>query len=347
LKAHIVRKHSSQKSECGQNVKTPENLGHINKENGAFVKNKGHDVKNSEQNVKNNKENIENDKFKCDKCDKQLSCKKTFNNHIKTCKGVKSALECHNCHEIFASRQSKAYHLKKCTSQALILSPPQETATTEPVSTPKISHINNSTVNTGTMNSHNNTVNNIIIACNPGSGDMIEFITNHITNPELKELIAPIINSQRCTPEMVETYTRHLLTNPENRCIEKTNLRSIHSKVHVGNNKWQTKHDKEVLPYYATSVANNMDITLKERLEDDKTLVDRRTLKAIEKYLDYMSEKGYCNDAELGKQMQQEFYEIKHRLKAVIYDTTVDTTVEPSPQTEAAEVELPKSDATD
>jgi hypothetical protein len=66
-------------------------------------------------NVKNNEENIETDKFKCDKCDKQLSCKKTLNNHIKICKGVKSALECHNCHEIFASRQSKAYHLNKCT----------------------------------------------------------------------------------------------------------------------------------------------------------------------------------------------------------------------------------------
>ena len=277
--------------------------------------------------------------IQCEKCLKILSTKPILKRHMKICKGITTPYECHICHEIFKNAYSKSRHLKKCTSQALILSPPQETSTTESVSTPKISHINNSTVNTGTMNSHNNnTVNNIIIACNPGSGDMIEFITNHITNPELKELIAPIINSQRCTPEMVETYTRHLLTNPENRCIEKTNLRSIHSKVHVGNNKWQTKHDKEVLPYYATSVANNMDITLKERLEDDKTLVDRRTLKAIEKYLDYMSEKGYCNDEALGKQMQQEFYEIKHRLKAVIYDTTVEPPP-PSPQTAATDVE--------
>jgi hypothetical protein len=51
-----------------------------------------------------------------------------------------------------------------------------------------------------------------------------------------------------------------------------------------------------------------------------------------------MSEKGYCNDEALGKQMQQEFYEIKHRLKAVIYDTTVESPP-PSPQTAATYVE--------
>jgi hypothetical protein len=275
-------------------------------------------VKNTEQNVKNNEEIVETDKFKCDMCDKQLSCKKTLNNHTKTCKGVKSALECHNCHEIFASRQSKAYHLKKCTSQTLILSLPQETPTTESVSTPKICHINNSMVNTGNINSNNNT--NIIIAFKPENGDMIEFITKHITNPELKEIIAPLSNGSKCSSEMVETYTRHLLTNPENRCIEKTNMRSTHSKVHVGNNKWQTKHDKDAIPYYASSVANNMDLTIKERLSDDKTLVDRRTLKSIEKFLDYMSDKGYCNDKALEKEMQQEFQEITQRLKAAIYD---------------------------
>jgi len=335
MKRHCVKIHSCEYIVLGAIVEKSganvEKTGAIVEKTGAIVENCGAIV----------------EVFSCTTCGKEYKNKRYLNSHMTNCKGVLNPLECHICHKVFNTRSAKSKHCVKCTSQALILSPPQETSTAEPVSTPKISHINNSTVNTGTMNSHNNTVNNIIIACNPGSGDMIEFITNHITNPELKELIAPIINSQRCTPEMVETYTRHLLTNPENRCIEKTNLRSIHSKVHVGNNKWQTKHDKEVLPYYATSVANNMDITLKERLEDDKTLVDRRTLKAIEKYLDYMSEKGYCNDEALGKQMQQEFYEIKHRLKAVIYDTTVDTTVEPPPQTEAAEVKLPKSDITD
>ena len=65
-----------------------------------------------------------------------------------------------------------------------------------------------------------------------------------------------------------------------------------------------------------------MDLTIKERLSDDKTLVDRKTLKAIEKFLDYMSDKGYCNDKSLEKEMQQEFQEITQRLKAVIYDTS-------------------------
>jgi len=33
-------------------------------------------------------------------------------------------------------------------------------------------------------------------------------------------------------------YTKKILDNPENRCIKKTNLRSIYSQIHIGDNKW-------------------------------------------------------------------------------------------------------------
>ena len=271
-------------------------------------------VENNITNVEKNGANVE--LFNCTKCSKNYKNKRYLTTHIINCKGIKNSLECHICHKIFNTRSAKSKHISVCTSKALIARDSNDTiaGTT----------INNNTLNnsgTITTNSNNNTVNNItIISCKPDSNnkELIEFITKHISNPDLQKIIES--NGNKCSPEMVESYTRHLLTNPENRCIEKTNMRSIHSRVHVGEGKWHYKHDKELLPYYACSVANNMDQTIKERLGDDTNLLDRRTLKAIERYLDYMSDKGYCNDADLEKDMRQEFHDIKHRLKAVIYE---------------------------
>ena len=99
-------------------------------------------------------------------------------------------------------------------------------------------------------------------------------------------------------------------------------MRSVHSKIHVGGNKWQTRHDKYIYPKLVCDVANGFDILIKQRLEDDKRLLDRITLKQMEKFLDYMSDKGYCNDEILGKEMHQTFYELVHRVKSAVYDTT-------------------------
>jgi hypothetical protein len=280
-------------------------------------------VENNITNVENSEANVENfTLFNCTKCSKNYKNKRYLTTHIINCKGVKNPLECHICHKVFNTRSAKSKHISVCTSKALIAHDLNEPSSIN-------NTINNNTLNnSGTITSNsNNTVNNItIISCKPDSNnkELIEFITKHISNPDLQKIIEPVSNGNRCSPDMVESYTRHLLTNPENRCIEKTNMRSIHSRVHVGEGKWHYKHDKDLLPYYACSVANNMDQTIKERLGTDTNLLDRRTLKAIERYLDYMSDKGYCNDADLEKDMRQEFHDIKHRLKAVIYELSND-----------------------
>jgi hypothetical protein len=331
LKVHIVRKHSSQKP--GENAEAPNSV--IIAQNSVIpASNSVISASESPRSVQNSLINIETaivtkKIFKCTKCDKNLTRQSLLVKHEEKCNGPIHPFECTMCRRIFNSKSTKFRHMKICEPKALVAVNTSATNNTVPQTISTLN--NNGTINNNQNNinnSHNTTHNtNIIIAFKPENGDMIEFITKHITNPELKQIIAPIKNGEKCTPEMVETYTRHLLTNPENRCIEKTNLRSIHSKVHMGDNKWQTKHDKDALPYYACSVANNMDQTIKERLSDDKKLIDSATLKAIEKYLDYMSDKGYCNNADLAKEMQQDFYEITHRLKAVIYDTRDDGAV--------------------
>jgi 5-methylcytosine-specific restriction endonuclease McrA len=124
LKAHVVRKHSSENSQSGQlvqneghNVKNPEILGQLVKETRSFVKNNGQDVKNPEE-IDNNavSEAIESTTlFKCEKCLKILSTKPILKRHMKICKGITTPYECHICHEIFKNSYSKSRHLKKCT----------------------------------------------------------------------------------------------------------------------------------------------------------------------------------------------------------------------------------------
>ena len=60
--------------------------------------------------------------FKCEKCEKVLSCKRNLERHVKTCSGVGS-LQCPICKISFNTRQSKCYHMKKNNC-----SPPEDTS---------------------------------------------------------------------------------------------------------------------------------------------------------------------------------------------------------------------------
>ena len=50
----------------------------------------------------------------CKKCSKNFKSLKGFKKHEDICKGVSNPLECHHCHHIFATPQSKSKHIKIC-----------------------------------------------------------------------------------------------------------------------------------------------------------------------------------------------------------------------------------------
>ena len=54
------------------------------------------------------------DELKCTRCDKKFINKYTFNRHTNVCKGVSNILECHFCHKVYSSIQSKSNHIKNC-----------------------------------------------------------------------------------------------------------------------------------------------------------------------------------------------------------------------------------------
>jgi hypothetical protein len=57
---------------------------------------------------------VTNTNLACQKCLKNFKSFKGLKKHQNKCKGVSNPLECHYCHRIFATAQSKSKHLKIC-----------------------------------------------------------------------------------------------------------------------------------------------------------------------------------------------------------------------------------------
>ena len=74
-------------------------------------------IKNETNNIKNGTNNIikKNTIFNsCSKCQKNFKSYNGYKKHQNICKGVVNILECHYCHKVLATQQSKSTHLKKC-----------------------------------------------------------------------------------------------------------------------------------------------------------------------------------------------------------------------------------------
>jgi len=261
--------------------------------------------------------------FKCEKCEKILSTSTTLRNHKEICKGVKTSLECPKCHKIFSSRQSKSYHLKSCNYEKSLIpiSDDKQVNNTNNI-------INNTTNISGNQNNTiNNTVNNItILAVNPNKLDDLEFVTDHITNPQLKNILKithqDVTDAKKVT--MLEAYMRELMNNPINKCIQKTNLQNSFSKIHTGENNWTVKHDKELYPLITCNVAQGFSDLMIERNDAERMIKTERKLQELKEFLDYMADEGYRNDniETINHQTHLLFRELVQRIKGVVFEVT-------------------------
>lgn len=312
LTRHVVRKHpvlglnEENIAESGENIaKTPENIAKLG------------------ENIANNKNHTQ-----CERCTKILSCKKTLMSHIKICKGVKNPLECHNCNIVFINPSAKSRHLKSCTERALITVP--QSSSPQSQSQPTSITNNNTTNNTtNIIENQTNTINNTnitIIAVDPNKLDELAFVTDHITNPELKKILKLTHKdiSDEKKVSMIETYMRHLMTNPVNKCIQKTNMQNCFSKVHIGEDNWEVKHDKELYPKLTCNVAQGFSGLMVERNEETNMIKTERKLEELRAFLDYMSDEGYRNDSNesINHQTHLLFKELVQRIKGVVFEVT-------------------------
>ena len=312
LKRHCVTKHSQV---INRAILSNENTT-LFTEN---VASSGENVASSGENVASGGENVANN-HQCINCKKIFKRLRNLNYHLEICTGTDNSLECHICNKVFNLRSTKSRHIKSCQTKAII---PINNTVNIPTNDNTNIGVNG---NNNTINS-NNTINNItnnnnntynIIVYKPNGNDTMEFITDHITKNDFKSLFIDNPSEK----ELVENYARQLLSNPMNQCIKKTNMRSIHSQVHVGNNNWHTRHDKDIYPKLVCDVAQTFDEFIKQKKDEDNLIISKRMVKEIERFLDYMSDKGYCNDEILGKEMKYTFKELVYSIKAITFDNT-------------------------
>jgi len=258
----------------------------------------------------------------CEICEKILSSKRNYLNHIDICKGKINTLQCIYCNEIFTLSPAKYRHQKICKkriqSNDLII--PNEEANTI-IGT----NINNTIINgsiVGTIENQNNintsNVQNINIVVY--NNDPTEKFLNdsHIDN----NAISRIINEQNVL-ETLNNYNRELFSLKENQCIRKTNMRSSDSQIHLGNNKWEIRKDSEIFPKLMCSSANSFSeiLTLK-RLS--------KRYPELDKLLHYVGEEGYINTDDINEEkiVKDLFKDSVSSFIRIIYNITKDNNIE-------------------
>lgn len=276
----------------------------------------------------------------CTRCGATFTRKSSLWRHNSRCKGVPTdPLECVLCMKRFSSNKSKCRHERICIEVAA--SRKQVINTTN--------NTNNHTTNNDNRTINNNTLgkqhiqsggvaidsltNNInIIAFKPGDNEQLQLITEHITADVLKQLVRMSENS-----DVLTSYTEHLLDNPRNRCVKKTNLRTGHSEVHVGNNEWKIFQDKQVYPKLVADVAS----CFADFLNGHRRQMNHATFMRLVEFVDYMSDQGYCNtdDREKEREIKASYRDILQRTKYTCYNATKQTDDKPNSVSEA--VELP------
>lgn len=251
---------------------------------------------NTEKQINKNHDTI------CYKCNKSFSNKYSLIRHNNVCKGVSSSFECHYCNKKFKSLQSKHVHIKKCKikyeEKQLIENKTKESKKEE------VNIINNISINNGLIN--NNITNVIIYDPNNINNSILK--TDHI-NLEFINKLLKIKEKDALT-----LYTKKIFDNPDNRCIKKTNLRSMFSQVHVGENKWNTWYDTDIYPKFISDISNCLGDLLISKIPN------RNIINKLLEFIDYMAEDGYCNNEEISEEIKKEYKKQIQKTKAVIYD---------------------------
>jgi hypothetical protein len=259
-------------------------------------------------NVDSSLSNVDNgiDPPKCTDCDKTFATKYTLSKHGSKCKKTKRPFECQVCHNVLGSFSAKSRHLQVCKTKN------QEVDTLIGASG---SHNNISTVN-GDHNTNTQINNNItIVVFKPESSDPTSFVMDHIDPKEFGRQITDTNDR-----DAVLAYTKALLENPSNRCVKKTNMRSSHSSVHIGENKWETRSDRVVYPSLVTQVANCFTDFLNGKRTE--LMMQRGALRRLQEFADYMADNGFCADEDSQDEVKKGHTLLVQETKGLIFDSS-------------------------
>lgn len=244
----------------------------------------------------------------CEACKKPFLTQWNLDRHKLVCKGAKiTPFTCEICNGMFTHRSSKSRHMKQCKAKS-------------------VSNVNNSTVTNTTnitmnTNSHNSTVNHInLIVFNPND---MRLLNDHIDIDELKKIMLINPNDQR---DVVRKFGRAMLRRPENRCVRKKTLRTPHSQVHVGGNKWEHRLDTDIFPQLTSTLADNL-VDLMHTKDGEKGFKQfRRMFKRFFPYIESIADNGYSNsaDEELNERILRDFKTLARDMKLIVADSNED-----------------------
>ena len=238
----------------------------------------------------------------CDKCDKVFTRTYGLNKHKEKCKGKINPLECNFCKKVFSLPSAKCRHQKICKEK----DKPNESNANTIIQTQNNIENQNITNNITNNNITNNTIN--IIAFDPE--EECNFVKTEAFTKHIKDLLMRYTNDIK----LIQQYNRGLFMIKENQCVKKTNLRSVHSKVHLGEDKWQMMLDKNIYPKLVSDYANDFcNFILSHKRERHRSL---------ERKLDCIADGGYINDEEeVQKKLAKDYNNLVHDLKLLAYET--------------------------
>ena len=257
---------------------------------------------------------------KCPNCYKEFVSIFNCKRHMNKCKGVKKTNECHLCNKIFASTSSKSHHLKVCKGLSLIKVKTEDKKQ-------NVQHIiNNNTTN----NINNGTIINNTIIFQENPNNTTQFIKDNINIQMLSDIIRSCHNKSLMTNDytmLLESFYRHICDTKENMCIKKTNIKSKYLSVKTGNDTWETKLEKAILPKLTKDVSNNFVEMINDCKFENPLLkifkngiisdIRHNLLDIIHKYNSDAEEDDF-----LDKQIAKEINVLADRLTSVIIDKT-------------------------
>jgi len=188
------------------------------------------------------------DNFICNICNKKLSSRQSLNNHIKSCRGVSSVLECYKCNKMFNKSITRYKHEKKCN-----------------IANSKLININNTTNITNNI-TNNNTINNTInITVNNLGNENIDYI---IDDPEFIKFM------NNCIENKIDGICNLIAkkhfdpSHPENHNIRKLNKKDSFIEIY-NNNSWNLKNYKDGLDHFTITLETTISHFMEKMVEDN------------------------------------------------------------------------------
>jgi hypothetical protein len=237
---------------------------------------------------------------KCSKCNKCLSTKYYLKKHMESCSNKENPLKCTECHKIFSSRSGLSHHKKVCKGFPLVIPDKSKELQNIPIQANNMIQQNAQTINNVTNN-----VNITVLTCPQSVEENFKFNCDNIT----PEVLMNILKYSNNSFIRFNKFISKLLENPVNRVIRKTNPKDNHSLIHVGNNKWDYAHDKDMYPiitHHMTTAALDKTIEMEQNKKDN-------FIKCFQKQVKIFNEMDYDS---------QDYHDVVQRIKYLVINIT-------------------------